>query len=286
MSLALLLLPALALPGPSAAEAPGWTVLLPGGPQFQQGKRREGAMWAAATLGTLGWGLAVDQDPGELNAPLLYAQQIYVTGLYAGIRDLRLRAKDPGWPPQDPSSTTRLVTAPFRPSVLKSPWVWGAMGVGGGLNYVLARNAPGRRAYADLRRMRYLGGSFGREGALAAYTAYWIPISLGAGVSEEALFRGLIQTDFERHWGPRSGLWAASALFGAAHAFPIDDDSLARVAFATVGGLYFGGLFQREGYRLAKPIAAHFWFDAAGGLAVFLANPRENPLGARVEFAF
>jgi membrane protease YdiL (CAAX protease family) len=261
--------------------------VLPGGGQFLLGETAEGFAWAGATAGALAWGLSVHKsDPGELNAPLLLCQQIYVAGFYSYYRDVRLKYHDSSWPPPDPTPTYKLAAAPFAWDSLKSPWVYGAAAVGFGVNYAQARFAPGRQTYADLRGMRYLGGSFNQEGALAAYSAYWIPISLGAGVAEEGLFRGVLQNDFEHRWGPNTGLVAASGVFGLGHGIPFDSGAPGRVAFAALAGLYLGRLYQLEGYRLSKGIAAHFWWDAAGGLAAFLANPAQNPLGAKVTYAW
>ena len=106
-------------------------------------------------------------------------------------------------------------------------------------------------------------------------------------MSEEALFRGMIQPGLERRWGDGAGLAAASGLFGLAHLKRLNDaESWANVGLAFAAGLVLGWRFQRGGYRLAEPVAAHFWFDVAAGLALFLDNPAENPLGAKVEFAF
>ena len=52
-----------------------------------------------------------------------------------------------------------------------------------------------------------------------------------------------------------------------------------------MASLVCGWRFQRRDYRLSESVASHFWFDALAGLTVFLADPRNNPLGAKVEFA-
>ena len=81
------------------------------------------------------------------------------------------------------------------------------------------------------------------------------------------------------------GLLAASALFGAAH-FDGQKESLENVLFAMAAGLFLGSRFQRRGYHLSEPIAEHFWFDALAGITLYLADPENNPLGAKVEFGF
>lgn len=37
---------------------------------------------------------------------------------------------------------------------------------------------------------------------------------------------------------------------------------------------------------LSEVIAAHAWFDIAAGVASYLADPEDNPLGAKVSFLF
>lgn len=274
--------------GESSKEPSPWIWLLPGGAQFYNGQTARGISYAAGTLGLAGWGVLAEKKrtSGEINALFIYAQQVYVLSLYEGYRDIRLRSEMDARK-IDPSSIGELVSSPFRWRQLKSPWVLGSLAVGAGLNYILVRGAKGRRSFGDMRRMKYLGGSYNKTNGTLVYSAYWIPISLGAGVTEEALFRGMLQSEWEERWGSGRGLLAASGVFGICHLTDLKDpESWANVGFATLAGLYLGWRFQKTGYRLAEPIAAHFWFNLAAGLTVFFANPKENPLGAKFEFAF
>lgn len=293
------LLALLLIAAPASASAPGaprerapspWLWLLPGGGQFALGQNARGAAYAAGTLSLAGWGgyAATRRVSGELNAPLVYAQQVYVLSLYEGYRDLRARAGAGGGPaPIDPASLGELAAEPFRWERLKSPWVLGSAALGAGLNFAATRTRAGRRGFGAARRVDYLGDSFNRDLGAAVYSAYWIPISLGAGVSEEALFRGVFQSEWERRWGPGRGLAAASALFGVAHlSRPGDPESWLDVAFAGAAGAFLGWRYQRNGHRLGESIAAHTWFDIAAGLALFFSDPSSNPLGARVGYAF
>jgi membrane protease YdiL (CAAX protease family) len=180
-----------------------------------------------------------------------------------------------------------LVRAPFSFEQLKSPWVIGSAAAGAGLNLALTRADKQRRGFASMGRMRYLGDSFNKEWGSAAYSAYWIPISIGAGVSEESLFRGMLQPEIERKWGDDAGLYTASGVFGLAHLDrPGSAESWAQVGFASAAGLFLGWRCRKKGNKLAEPIAAHAWFDIAAGLTLFFADPKENPLGAQVRYAF
>lgn len=107
-----------------------------------------------------------------------------------------------------------------------------------------------------------------------------------AGIGEEALFRGIIQEEGERVFGPWGGLAIASGLFGLAHAFG-GSGNPRQVAYTTVGGILDGLLYQQSGYDLSKPIAAHTYWDALL-FAVSGLFPDENgrtiPLGIRYTF--
>ena len=271
-------------------ELPWWQFFLPGGGQFYLGETAKGVAYAGGVLGLSGWAVAASykHEPGAINAPLVYAQQLYVISLYDTYRALQLKYGADKYNKRfDRSSVSELVSAPFRKEQLLNPWVIGCAVAGAGLNYALVRGASGRRSFADMRGMRYLGGSYNRDTGAAVYSAYWVPLSLGAGVSEEMLFRGMLQAGFEDRWGSGRGLVGASLLFGAAHmSDPNNPDVWANVAFASVAGMFFGWRYQKNDYRLSEVIASHFWFDVMAGAALFLTNPKENPLGAKMDFAF
>lgn len=80
-------------------------------------------------------------------------------------------------------------------------------------------------------------------------------VSLLAGVGEEALFRGVLQSAIAGHLGTWVGLVAASLLFGAAH-YVTRTYALIGVLF----GLYLGGLYLHCDNLLA-PMAAHGVYD-------------------------
>ncbi|NLO90792.1 MAG: CPBP family intramembrane metalloprotease [Elusimicrobia bacterium] len=271
-------------------DIPDWQFFLPGGGQFHLGETAKGLAYAGGVAGLSGWAVAASykHEPGAVNAPLVYAQQLYVISLYDTYRGLQLQTGAAAYNKRfDKATVGELMSAPFRTEQLTNPWVIGCAAAGAGINYALARARPGRRSFGEMKGMRYLGGSYNRDTGAAVYSAYWLPMSLGAGVSEEMLFRGMIQANFEDMWGERKGLVSASLLFGAAHmSDPGDSDAWANVAFASVAGLFFGWRYQKNGYRLAEEIAGHFWFDVMAGAAVYLADPEENPLGAKVNFAF
>jgi membrane protease YdiL (CAAX protease family) len=82
-------------------------------------------------------------------------------------------------------------------------------------------------------------------------------------VGEEALFRGVVNTDLSDRWGPWVGLALSSAIFGAAHS---GTGGTADVGVATGYGAYLGWLQQHNDYRLGEVVALHFWWDFLIGL--------------------
>ncbi len=80
-------------------------------------------------------------------------------------------------------------------------------------------------------------------------------VAVLAGLGEEALFRGVLQSAFAAAAGPGAGLAAAALLFGAAHCV-----SLAYAVLATLFGLWFGGLYLWSG-NLLVPVVAHAAYD-------------------------
>lgn len=89
----------------------------------------------------------------------------------------------------------------------------------------------------------------------------WGPINLlTTCVSEEAFFRGLLQTELTRRLGPRHHLGivvVSGALFGAAHAAGGWEYVLA----STIAGTGYAHIYQRTG-RLEMAILAHFSLNA------------------------
>jgi membrane protease YdiL (CAAX protease family) len=80
-------------------------------------------------------------------------------------------------------------------------------------------------------------------------------LALLAGVSEEILFRGVIQQALTRWLPSELAMVAASALFGLVHFA-----SRAYAVFAAIMGLYLGTLFVITG-NLFAPIVAHAAYD-------------------------
>lgn len=285
----------LSAPFPAAAEnvtpqsAVLWATFIPGGGHFRLGETATGLGYVGAEAGLGVWAYNLRHRLGEdeISLPLIYLQQVHVTGIYTAYRNARLRGYDRFYSiPVDTTPSAALVTAPFRWSVIKSPWVWGAALLGAGVNWAGASMSRERGSYRRLGGMRLQGRDYDRRGALGAYHAYWTPLSVGAGVSEEMLFRGVLQAEWEEAYGPDKAVRASSILFGLAHVSDFRGATLSNALFAAGAGYVLGRRTQHNRYRLSETIAAHAWFDIGAGAALFLADPDHNPIGAEVSFRY
>ncbi len=289
LTLALILIAAPLRAEKSPNAAFWWSFFVPGGGYFYQGETAKGLSYLTATGGMIGWGLAVDKkkESGEVNAPFVYAQQIHGIQIYLSYREA-LRKSYGSFTDlkilKDRSGADDLALAPFKKENLISPWVLGFAALGVGVNYLGARLEENNRDFWDIKESKFLGDSFSRNSAFAVHSAYWIPISLGAATSEESIFRGLLQSGWEESMGKRGGLLAASAVFGLAH-YNGTGPSASNAAFAALAGMYLGWRYQERDYHLSEGIASHFWFDVFSGITIFLADPKNNALGAKMEFA-
>ncbi|MBT3334764.1 MAG: CPBP family intramembrane metalloprotease [Methylococcales bacterium] len=85
-----------------------------------------------------------------------------------------------------------------------------------------------------------------------------------AGISEEILFRGVIQPWMESSWGMLTGLIVSSILFGLVHAV-----TLLYFLLATLMSAYLGLLLDIEASRnLLIPIVTHGFYDFLAFLVI------------------
>lgn len=89
-------------------------------------------------------------------------------------------------------------------------------------------------------------------------------LAIIAGVSEEVLFRGVIQPWMENSWGMMAGLIVSNLLFGLVHAItPL------YAVLATAVGIYLGLFLDYGGERnLLTPIVIHAVYDFLAFLAI------------------
>lgn len=123
--------------------------------------------------------------------------------------------------------------------------------------------------YAELRRLREHVESMVREMFPRRSAAEFAMVALLAGVGEELLFRGVLQTKLIEWTTPTAGLWLASVIFGLAHAL-----SRLYFAFAVAVGLFLGWLAFQYG-DLVAPMVAHALYDFVA--LIYLARSSRRP---------
>lgn len=286
--------------GPGTAA--GLSLVCPGCGQLYLGES-EGVLHLGASVALLatavtlarGHELAVDgtADSGQVPLAILLsatAQNLWFYSIFDAYRDARVLRGDEGYTHAiTRESLGDLASAPFRPSVLASPWVWAgvplALLAGIGVSYLVSPDDfTGSPSIFDVRDVNVLGRRFSRGAGFAAGSAYYAGLFVPVGVGEEALFRGLIQTELEERFGPTVGLVAASAIFGAVHVFNyIEDPATAAIAVPviTVLGASLGLAYQRTGHELATSVAMHFWYDFLLSTVAFAADPTHQPFVVR-----
>jgi len=276
----------------STVKAMIWS-LIPGGGHIYLGDTGTGIAYASLFTAFAGAGVEVqrrnedlDRDDDEVNVPLLLADKVWEYSIFTTARSalqadgLDLRAA--GF---DDTPTSELITAPFSRHALR--WevaVAGALGILGGIATGHDADTP---ALKDVQRVQMLGGNYDRQEANVLYGGSVLGVSLGAAAAEEGLFRGMLQPILQNRMGERPGFWIASGAFGAAHLIGLDGElNLGGALWATGAGAYLGWLYDRDGNRLAAPIAAHFWYDFLLLSTMWITAPDENAFGFDVEFRF
>jgi membrane protease YdiL (CAAX protease family) len=156
-----------------------------------------------------------------------------------------------------------LAYAPFKWSVIKKPEVWGglltALGTAAAVGYLWQLDGYLTKPSAASR----LGNKLGNR----LTPLYAFPV----GISEEALFRGYLQSHLSESLTPTGGIIASSLLFGAAHisnGLLMEDPEDQRryfsysIPFITAFGAYFGWLAHHTN-SLQEGVALHSWYDFA-----------------------
>jgi membrane protease YdiL (CAAX protease family) len=218
--------------------------------------------------------------------PLLALQYLWTYSYVDSVFE-RQRAAHLRYVPLD--TPGELAIAPFDPRVLKHPDVWGA--ILASLALAVSGGLPSEPFEEDPRL-------FGRT--MSPGVGYPLAAAVGAAlfshvaVAEEAVFRGLIQSQMAREMDPEHAWVGASLAFGAAHAANVSavprDSQAAYLAlavpFITVVGGYLGWTYKHHEYSLAPPVAIHFWYDFLVSAAEYLRDPKDSPISARVSLSF
>src|SRR5262245_441009 len=213
--------------GKSPRAATGLSLLCPGCGQIYLRETGEGAALLATTVGLLAGGIvlihghtvSLDGTSDWRAVPIglwmaLAGQNLWFYSIFDAYRDARVLRGDAGYRYAiTRESLPDLASAPFRPSVLASPWVWAgvplALGAGIAASYLADRSATSNPSIFDVKNVNVLGHTFHRGPGLAAGEGYFAALFAPVGVGEEVLFRGLILTEFEELLVTYGGLAAA-----------------------------------------------------------------------------
>ena len=280
--------------------AAGLSLLCPGCGQIYLRETGEGVALLGTSAALIGSGIFLLRDAGSVSldgasttrsAPIglwlaTVGQNAWFYSIFDAYRDARVLRGDAGYK----FAITRerlpdLVSAPFRPSVLKSPWVWAgvpiALAAGLGVSAIASSgDLTGNPSIFDVSRVNFLGHNFSRGGGFALGEAYYGGLFGTVGVGEESLFRGLIQTELEERFGTAGGIAMASAIFGAVHLVNFGQDpkqALYAVPTIAVLGSSLGLAYVHTGHKLETSVAMHFWYDFLLSTVVFAADPNHQP---------
>lgn len=158
------------------------------------------------------------------------------------------------------------------PPFARLTWTWGdaLVGVAGTLPMFAAMWWTTVSSWPPVVRIREEIEGVAREIFVHLAWGDLVLISLLAGVAEEALFRGVLQTAFGTWISPGAGLAVASTLFGLVHfVTPL------YAVLAGIIGLWLGVLFHLTG-NLLGPVVAHALYDLIA-LTLVVRGVRDAP---------
>ena len=283
----------------SPGTAGALSLLCPGCGHFYLGKA-DGWAYLLPSVALVGTGIALlsgeevslsgASSSAKVPVALVLAtagQNLWFYSIFDAYRDARVARGDEGYDiPITRESLDELYTAPFRPSVLKSPWFWAgvpamlALGITVSLAAEQGSDTPTTAppTIFEVDRVNFLGKNFSPGVGYALGSAYYAALFSTVGVGEEALFRGVIQTELEERWGI-PGIAVASAIFGAIHITNFKDSRTVAIAIPTLSvlGATLGLAYRYTGHKLATSVAMHFWYDTLLSMAAFAVDPQGQP---------
>lgn len=290
---------------PSPALAALLATALPGGGQLYLENYGAAGATAATEVAMVGAILASPEASDEASTYYLTPrflgglalQQIHVYSIYAAYRDARLMRTDGAFPaPIGDEGLGDLLLAPVNPTVISDPEValplLTLLAVAGTALALQAGNPLEsrrcRRSGCFNVPVEILGTELTPYQGLAAQTPVHATLSMGAAVSEEALFRGMVQTGMLDWWSPTRAIGTQAALFGLAHAPNqllrpgTTGDRLKRagvqVAVTSLLGAWFGYMTWADQGDLRRAVAFHFWYNMIITTYGYASDPQAWPL--------
>lgn len=278
-----------------AKRAPSTAALmsyfLPGSGFIYLGRWLDAAFFLSAEYALLDYSLKYETATNgeEYNVPYKTLDTLRCIEVFSTYRMARIKYDNAGYSiPYEKKTVPQLILAPFSPKIFLKPSVFVPALFAAALSVSDVENmVPKPKDFSAVKDVSIAGRTYSPNDGLMMYEFLWGATSLDAGLGEELLFRGFIQSELSNRMGPAAGLLSASFLFGMLHMLnPGQSENTAYAGFATTAGIYFGYLFMKDDYQLSQPIAAHFWWNFTVGTIAFLKDPVNNPLGAKITFTF
>lgn len=268
--------------------AAGISLFVPGGGHFYLGKWKQGLLHlgteSAFIAGTSL--LETSSERKEYNIFSILVYETHQSQIFSAYRDARLINNNMGYNnPIENTKMTKLAFSPFNTEYLKRPTVYLAPIVAIGIAYSLR----GNKKVGDIKKITIAKKDFDSLPGSLIYEGMMLPFGFSAAFGEECLYRGFLQQEMERLFGKTGGLITASLIFGAMHIGQetrYKNSDYIYPTIATLGGFYFGWIYQRNNYELGEGIAAHGWFTSSFLLANFLLDPENNFFGAGIKFKY
>lgn len=280
--------------------AAGLSVLCPGCGHIYLGETAQGIGYLGGTAALIGTAATLlrGHTAGDLTGPVdsaqvpialgaaIAGQNLWFYSIFDAYRDARVMRADTGYKfKMTRESLGDLASAPFRPSVIKSPWVWAGvpLALAGGIaaSYLIAPDElTAYRSITEVDKVNVLGRDFSPGKGFAAGSAFFAGLFVPVGVGEEALFRGVIQTEMEERFGTYGGLAVASAIFGAVHYLNFANDPATGavvVPVIAILGSSLGLAYIHTNHKLSTSVAMHFWYDFLLSTVAFAVDPEHQP---------
>ena len=211
---------------------------------------------------------------GSIAAPMLITtQNMWFYGMYRAYRDALS---------QPVERLDRLYKKPFDLKLLRSPLVFLGVisftGLATGLMFIFDHYRIG---LFDRDKVDVFGFRFTPQIGLALHGGYYGILFSGVAVGEEALFRGMIQTEIEKATGSaKLAVLGQSLIFGLAHALNSDNPKGRVLTSFWTGflGVYMGLIYRESEEDLGPSIAFHYWYDLLLSIASYILDPDAGAL--------
>lgn len=209
-------------------------------------------------LGTTTCGKLLQDEALFSSGSVVYGNT-WLYGIYAAYRDVRIANGSSGFSYKMPTdSFADLVSAPFNPSILKKPEVWG-----GTIGALLCAFSVGYLAYSNISIQPHALSASGGSNLKPI-------LALPVGIGEEAFFRGYLQSQLCESYHPALAITLSSLVFGAAHIGNAQGLSkeerhnyyaFSLPLISAIGG--YCGYLAHKNNSLKEAVAVHTLYDLA-----------------------